>query len=222
MPSRTIDEFKAAIREERRQSRQAGADFAAACLSGDVSAFERAVYACGELTVEGWRHAFRNLLKIERVHPGIIKPFLSVWIENKSIARHFESDLPVVKALRKIFPPYTGEPVHLYRGEFHRAWKRRTYGIAWTADPEIAEKFATDTRQCSLGGSLIIETIAPPEAIIANMDAVGDYYSEREYLVDRRKLEKVRVYRRFPQLPADHTTEFMETSSGMWVSEGPA
>jgi hypothetical protein len=134
------------------------------------------------------------------IPPAIQTAFLGVWIENKSIASSFESHLPVILALWKLIPRYRGNAVRLYRGEFASACQRRTYGISWTADLMIAEKFATDTRQCSAGGSCIIETMAPRKAIIGTTKAVGDYYSEKEYFVDRRGLSAVRVFRRYAQM----------------------
>ena len=65
----------------------------------------------------------------------------------------------------------------------------------------IAERFATGLDQMSEGGSVLLETFAPASAIIATTHAIGDHYNEREFLLDRRLLDDVRVVRRFPQLP---------------------
>jgi len=91
----------------------------------------------------------------------------------------------------------------LYRGESRARWKRRTLGLSWTADPVVAKKFATDGRQCIEGGSVILSTVAPPEAIISYLDVESDRYGEVDYFVERRLLGAVRVHESFPQITHD-------------------
>jgi hypothetical protein len=112
--------------------------------------------------------------------------------------------------LRKTFPPYTGAPVRLFRGASSTEHRNRTYGVSWTADRSTAERFARDY---SYFGSVVLETLAPTAAIIAQVpypepitDAerqellrehpallIQEYHDEREFLVDRRQLETVTV-----------------------------
>ena len=47
-------------------------------------------------------------------------------------------------------------------------------------------------RTCE-GGSILLETMAPPEAIICAPAMFGDRYAEQEYVVDRRRLTGVKV-----------------------------
>jgi len=49
------------------------------------------------------------------------------------------------------------------------------------------------------GGSVILETAAPPEAVICAPFLIDNRYGEDEYIVDRRHLGTVRVVARFPQ-----------------------
>jgi hypothetical protein len=82
--------------------------------------------------------------------------------------------------------------------------------VSWTADRGTAERFARDY---SHFGSVVLETLAPTAAIIAQVsypepvsDAerdellrehpnlqIDEYHEECEFLVDRRKLEMVTV-----------------------------
>ena len=84
----------------------------------------------------------------------------------------------------------------LYRGD--SAWnrKRRTYGLAWSTKREVAEGFARGTWRTFKGGSVLLSTVAPREAIIC---CVGNERGEAEYLVDRRALKVVSVVERFAQ-----------------------
>lgn len=102
------DPLRGRRRAERRQDRAAGKAFATACASGDIEAFLEAVDLINIYTEDGWRHAFRNIELVSEIPPAIQTAFLRVWIENKSIAAHFESDLPVIRALWKLIPPDSG------------------------------------------------------------------------------------------------------------------
>ena len=54
---------------------------------------------------------------------------------------------------------------------------------------------------------MLLRTIAPPEAIVCSLAVLGDEYGEQEYLVDRRRLGRVEVVRRFPQRPISEPPE---------------
>jgi hypothetical protein len=62
----------------------------------------------------------------------------------------------------------------------------------------------------STGGSVLLETLAPAEAIICAPALLDDRYGEKEYIVDRRRLTFVNVIDRFPQLSVD---EFRATGA---------
>jgi hypothetical protein len=49
------------------------------------------------------------------------------------------------------------------------------------------------------GGSVLLETVAPPEATIHRVSRNEDRYGEVEYLIDRRRLQRVRKLAKFPQ-----------------------
>jgi hypothetical protein len=51
-----------------------------------------------------------------------------------------------------------------------------------------------------VGGSVLIQTLAPPDAIICAPYRLNNRYGENEYLVDRRRLDRVTVLLRFSQL----------------------
>src|SRR5262245_51063624 len=108
-----------------------------------------------------------------------------------------------MSALWSLLPPYVGaEPLTLYRGESFRNRRRRTYGLAWTVDREVARSFASDRLwRTSKGGSILLKTIAPAAAVISAPALIGGGHpTEQEYLVDRRLLRRVEVVERFSQV----------------------
>ena len=67
----------------------------------------------------------------------------------------------------------------------------------------MAETFAQGGVKDCIGGTILLETIAPMEAIVCvpddHVDEVHD--GEAEYLVDRRRLGNVAVMKRYPATP---------------------
>lgn len=191
-------DFHRALAEERRRDRAIAQALHDACKIGDVDRFYEAADLALNASIDGWRLGFKKIGLLGAVTPDIQAAFLRVWIETKSLRDGTRVDL--IKALRVLLPPYSGPDVRLYRGEFFRNRLRRRCGVSWSADLSIAERFAQDGRQASEGGSVILETRAPAAAIIASTEVAGDYYGEREFLVDPVRLLGVKVIRHFPQI----------------------
>jgi hypothetical protein len=100
-----------------------------------------------------------------------------------------------------LLPHYIGlAPLTLYRGDslWNRWW--RTYGLAWTTELEVARAFALGLWRSSQGGSVLLKTTASGQAIISAPAHSEDRYGEQEYLLDRRRLERVEVVERFTQV----------------------
>jgi hypothetical protein len=68
--------------------------------------------------------------------------------------------------------------------------------LSWSAKRSVAETFGEGTSGLYEDGSVLLETLAPPEAILTKMP---ERYGEGEYLVDRRRLRAVRVLRSLRQ-----------------------
>ncbi|MGJ0507473.1 MAG: hypothetical protein ACR652_10110 [Methylocystis sp.] len=85
----------------------------------------------------------------------------------------------------------------MFRGETLFNRRRRTYGLSWTDKIEIAEEFAKFAAKMH-GDGCLLETVAPPEAIICSPAELSDRFDgEREFLIDRRQLGKVAILNRF-------------------------
>jgi hypothetical protein len=74
------------------------------------------------------------------------------------------NDLLVLKLMRVLLPKYKGPGMVLFRGETFGNRRRRTYGLSWTA--ELAKSFANGIMRTHQGGSVVLKTHAPAEAII--------------------------------------------------------
>jgi hypothetical protein len=110
--------------------------------------------------------------------------------------------------MRVLFPPYRGPAIPLFRGTSgDEARKRKLYGISWTSDADTARSFAKQYED-SVGG-VVLETVAPLEAVISAPGLDGPYYEdengkrmydESEYLVDGRRLPRVKIAHHYPPL----------------------
>lgn len=72
--------------------------------------------------------------------------------------------------------------------------------MSWSASREVADSFAQGYWRWAKGGSVLLETLAPPEAIVSAVAHNFDRYGEAEYILDRRQLREVAVVARYPQL----------------------
>jgi hypothetical protein len=200
------------LRKELRAAVTAAALFVRACQTGDVEALYQAVNLIND-TVGGWAVAMRMVArKVLRVSPKIQSAFQDVWIQSKMLPLRVGDNRALCRAARVLMPRYRGPAVRLFRGTDASERRRRLYGMSWSADVSIAERFARE-RQVHDGGSVLLETLAPSAAIICVVDYpkpftkqeiarikrehphvhMIEYHEEREYVVDRQFLNRVAV-----------------------------
>jgi hypothetical protein len=187
--------------------------FVEACQSGDAERFQLAtafLADCGS----GWTRAFRQLARAQlgSVSEQIQHEFQLRWFESKGLARQCDDKPALLDGLRLLFIPYQGPTVRLFRGAAaFEARARKFYGPSWTTDIEEADRFARQYQHAS-GGSVVLETLASPEAVISAPGSTGAYwsnkdgerhYDEQEYIVDGRLLQQVTVARRYSQISID-------------------
>jgi hypothetical protein len=203
------------LRGERRAAKNAAQIFTRACQTGDVETFYVAVDQIN-LVVGGWLLAMRKVVREVRVvSPGIQAAFHRVWTESKMLSLDVGNHRVLCGAARLLLPKYSGPAVRLFRGAAAVEAQRRTYGLAWSTDVKVAEKFALGRRVMD-SGSVLLETLAAPEAIISEINSTPrreikklrrmypdrvfeENYNEHEYVVDRRYLNAVSVVRRYEQ-----------------------
>jgi hypothetical protein len=126
--------------------------------------------------------------------------FHVMWTEcGHRIRREVGDDVVLLDALRRVLPVYSGTSVHLYRGETWVDFSRQRHGMSWSNDINIARMFARGRNALDPGGGVLIESIAPPDAIISGPSGgPGAAAEEFEYVVDRRRLNEVRQLAKFP------------------------
>ncbi len=187
-------------------------DFVRSAQSGDLVAFCDALDPVEELGC--WQPAFRALVKGGIVHPELRARFPAWWAEGGDGTRQaVDNDGLLFDALRLLMPPYKGPSLTLYRGDGWRNRCRRTYGPSWSKRKKVAEAYAQGNWQTTIDGSVLLETLAPAEAIICALHKHENRRGEDEYVVDRRRLRQVRVVKRYVQRPvALSSRPFLATS----------
>lgn len=195
----SITDAESYIRERRKQDRMALKDLKGALLSDDDSAFDKALTDIDDRFL--WRNAMRLLASSPRAGPKIQAKFARIWLNcGDHIRQEVRSTRWLGDALKVLLPVYTGPGLILYRGE--GAWNRRrgTYGMSWTSSRDIADAFARGVWRTHQGGSVLLQTDAPPEAILYAPALDGDHYDEQEYIVESRRLSRVVVLCRYNQI----------------------
>ena len=219
-------DFAEELRNQRRAAKDAADCFVRVCQTGKAEAVEGAAQLLDE-TVSGWTVAIRAVgRRLQSVTPEVQQAFLPVWVQHKMLSLTVGDHRALCDAARILLPRYQGPAVQLFRGAGAGERRRRIYGLSWTPDIAIAERSARE-RQRWDGGSVLLETLAPPAAIICAVEypepftveelkrefpglsqrtietlAGQGYHDEREYVVDRRRLGAVTVARRYTQTGA--------------------
>jgi hypothetical protein len=168
-----------------------------------------------------WRRAFRAIAKAAEVPQDYRHAFMNSWVRRGDHIRgEVEDDRILFAGLRRLLPAYEGGPVTLYRGDSADNCRRRSYGPSWSSDEGVARSFAEGNWRVSAGGSVLLKTVAPPDAIICAPTLHDASYGEFEYLVERRKLKKVEVVERFAQIShEDYAALCRANSSGRDLTE---
>lgn len=184
------------LREGRRQA-------AGAVVDAIVHADLHALYRAMEQAERHWalQDAMRACTRLPSLSVASRETFLTVWLRSGDhIRMELGHDLLLTRALRVLLPPYDGQAIRLWRGETSYNRRRRTYGLSWTSEREVARAFANGPAANTQGGSVLIGADVPADAIICAPALLGDTVGEAEYLVDRRRLKGVWVAERYPEV----------------------
>lgn len=115
-----------------------------------------------------WALALKEFVKLSSVPPEMQQAFRMAWVECKNVPLQANNHPLVCAAARVMLPAYTGPAVRLFRGACLNEHRRRAYSLSWTAEIDEAEFFAKERQEWS-GGSVVLETLAPPAAIICQI-----------------------------------------------------
>jgi hypothetical protein len=203
-PPRSLsdDEVRALMAAQTDEERQNARAFAEAAERGDVEEFERLAYPDDALNID-WEMAFREIAKLGSVKPEISEAFVPAWIEHKMWPLQVGDRRTLAHALRVLMPPQPGqEALTLYRGTDWRERVKRRYGFSWTKDRDVARRFGAHWRDSAKASGdvdstgVVLQTTAPPEAILLVRDPSPDYYDEGEVVVDPFRLNAISVLKR--------------------------
>jgi hypothetical protein len=200
-------EWRARLRAERRQARQAADVFARVCREGDANQLYDAHKMLNEC-VDAWRVAMAKVAKLPRVSPEIQNAFLAIWIESKMLPLRVGNRRVLADALRVLMPGnHSGAPLLLYRGANTHERRRRIYGFSWTTDIATARMFAEHWSQPMPANldtgfqGVVLRTLAPCDAVLL-IRQPEDYYDEGEVVVDPFGLGEIEVVERLSIAPA--------------------
>lgn len=144
-----------------------------------------------------WRTFMRDLTACAPKCPLIATRFHTHWhVGHHHIRVLVDDDELLMDMLWKWLPRYTGPELLLYRGENIDRFELGRIGTAWSDKKSVAKMFASGLNAEGKGG-LILETIAPADAIIAGPSAHSKYLGEYEYTLDTRRLSTIKVNSRF-------------------------
>ena len=117
------------------------------------------------------RAACRRVAALPQVPKASRRSFACLWFSHGDHFRdEIQNDLLLADALRKLMPVYRGiRPVLLYRGEAALNRRRRAYGLCWSRSRAVSESHAENNRACYKDGTLLLQTLARPEAIICSL-----------------------------------------------------
>ena len=192
------------VERDLNKVKQVVRDFIRGAATDDLDLMTASVDALDYGECGGWARAMRAAARLISVPRAVQEVFLQVYMTNGDRIREECDDLALADGLRVLLPKYEGPPMLLFRGESFRNRSRRTYGLSWTPSADIAHSFAENGFYRTFdGGSMLLETLAPPAAIICAPALVDNKYAEKEYIVDRRHLTVVTVIDRFSQLSHD-------------------
>jgi hypothetical protein len=189
------------VLEEIRRARQALREFVEGAAAGDasriLSSFDHLDY--GDIHGAGWVSAMRAIARLGSVPARTQEVFLRAYVRSGDhIRQETANDLVLIKGLRILLLPYVGPSVSLYRAQNAPKPRARLYGLSWSTSREVAESYIEWRWRRATGGSILLHTFAPPEAIICRVEGDEDVYRQEEYLVDRRRLHRVKRLAKYP------------------------
>lgn len=154
-----------------------------------------------EMHREEWRKLLRKLIVNPPQDRSISERFHTQWhVSHHFIRELVDDDKLLTDVLWVWLPRYEGPGMTLYRGENIDRLDRGKIGSAWSDAEETASMFARGLNAVGEGG-VILETVAPADAIIAGPSAhSANWLREREFTVDCRRLGEVKRTRRFPPI----------------------
>ncbi len=157
----TYEAFKEQMREKRRQEQALVDAFVNAVSTANIKAYGPAFADLASLHYSPvWPRVVRA---VEHADPPLRfrRHCLWSWPQwRDSFRNNVNNDLLLIKLLRVLLPEYRGPVLTLYRGETMWNRRRRTYGVSWTSEVEVAKQYANGLRRTTQGGTVVLKTRA--------------------------------------------------------------
>jgi hypothetical protein len=165
------------------------------CASIKTPNFDRFRAASSALKrLEYWPAVWERLSQLRDVEDSFRKTFRALITSSGFHFRESVRDSTImIRAFRHLLPPYSGSARQLFRGEIASKHEQRDYGFSWTPLLATARIYADRRRTLDNEPGVVLETIAPSEAIISGPDSHSIGLGEHEYIVDPRALRDIQV-----------------------------
>jgi len=195
-----VRKFLEAIEQENADRRNSAKRLIQAVQGDDVDELFYALHWAKD--ADGLHRGFRGIGRLAAVSKMAQEAFLQIWMEDGDLIRsEVCDDRVVMDALWVLLPRYDGPGLTLYRGDGMANRKHRSYGLSWTRERDVGLAYAASRRSRYTDGTVLLSTFAPPEAIICAPFLHDNRFEECEYVVDRRRLNKVSVEQRLSYKP---------------------
>jgi hypothetical protein len=184
-------------------SSEAAVSYVLAAMRGGPA--ERVAHAFQSLE-DGSGTAYRKILEEATTCDLVSEAFRSALFSNWNVRsfHHREKvadDGLIIRALRRVLPPYSGGSLVLYRGERGSELKAGRIGINWSTKRSVGEMFASGLCRCDGDEGVLLMATAPPSAIIAGPNYENaKSVEEMEHIVESGILDGIAELERFPPL----------------------
>lgn len=172
----------------------------AAMCGGPVDDLKRAFEVIGEDSGSAYRQVLQAATLGERPADAFREALHLDWtVRGFRHRAEVQDDDLLVRAFRRVFAPYDGPRLVLYRGERASEIEAGRLGLNWSPSQEVARMFASGL--CATYGShgVLLTAIAEGAAIITGPnDHSANWLREFEHVVDPRMLTDVKEIARFP------------------------
>lgn len=182
-------------------SLEAATEYAVAAMHGGPTGdLKRAFETIGEDGGSAYRQVLEAATRGERPSDGFREALHLDWtVRGFRHRAEVQDDDLLIRALRRVFAPYEGPRLVLYRGERASEIEAGRLGLNWSPSHEVARMFASGL--CTTYGShgVLLTAIAEGSAIITGPnDHSANWLREFEHIVDPRMLANVEEIARFP------------------------
>lgn len=146
-----------------------------------------------------YRRVLESATRSEQVSDQFRKALHLNWtVRGFRHRANIQDDELLIRAFRRVFPPYDGGRLVLYRGERSSELDAGRIGLNWSTDIKVAKTFASGL--CTTYGcdGVLLRATAEASAIITGPnDHSANWLHEMEHIVDPRMLLDLNEVERF-------------------------